>query len=60
MIFLTMKMSLKLGMKWRLVIVWTINPISSRDKLSIQFPILGKKVPKQSQIHSSNLVLLDH
>ena len=53
-------MSLKLGMKWRLVIVWTINPISSRDKLSIQFPILGKKVLKQSQIHSSNLVLLDH
>ena len=37
-----------------------INLISNGDKLSIQFPKLGKKLLKQNQSGSSNLVLLDH
>ena len=42
-ILLTLKMSLKLEMKWRLVIILAINLISNGDKLLIQFPKLGKK-----------------
>ena len=37
-----------------------INFISNEDKLSIQFPKLGKKHSKKNQSDSSNLVLLDH
>ena len=37
-----------------------INLISNGDKLSIQFPKLGKKLLKQNQSGSSNLVLVDH
>ena len=37
-----------------------INLISNGDKLFIQFPKLGKKLLKQNQSGSSNLVLLDH
>ena len=44
-------MSLKRGMKWRLVIILTTNLILNGDKLSIQFP---------NESDSSNLVLLEH
>ena len=47
MIVLTLKMSLKLGMKSRLVIILTINFISIGEKLSVQFLILGKKYSKK-------------
>ena len=43
-------MSLKLGMKWRLVIILTINLISNGEKLSIQFPKLGKKYSKKVKV----------
>ena len=36
------------------------NFISQGDKFSIQFSKLGKKVLKENQSDSSNLVLLDH
>ena len=36
------------------------NFISHGDKFSIQFSKLGKKVLKENQSDSSNLVLLDH
>ena len=55
MIFLTLKMSLKRGMKWRLVIIWTKNLISNGYKLSV-----WNKVLQENQSDSSNLVLLDH
>ena len=37
-----------------------INLILNGDKLSIQFSKLGKKILKENQSDSSNLVLLDH
>ena len=42
-ISLILKISLKRGMKCRLVIILAINFISNRNKLSIQFLKLGKK-----------------
>ena len=55
MIFLTLKMSLERGMKWRLVIILTKNLISNGYKLSV-----WKKLLQENQSDSSNLVLLDH
>ena len=37
-----------------------INLILNKEKLSIQFQILGKKVIRETQSDSLNLVLLDH
>ena len=48
-------MSLKRGMKWGLVIIWTKNLISNGYKLSV-----WNKVLQENQSDSSNLVLLDH
>ena len=42
-ILLTLKISLKLGMKWRLVIILTINLVLNGEKLSTQFPKFGRK-----------------
>ena len=50
MIFLTLKMSLKSGMKQRLGIILTINLISNRDRLSIQFLKLRKKYSKKFKV----------
>ena len=47
-------------MKWRLVKILVINPISNGDKSSVQFPKTWKKVLKENQSDSSNLVLYDH
>ena len=60
MIFLILKKSLKRGMKWRLVKILAINLISNGDKSSVQFPKTWKKVLKENQSDTSNLVLYDH
>ena len=49
MIFLTLKISLKPGMKWRLVIILARNLISNGEKLSIQFTNLQKCTQIQSK-----------
>ena len=60
MILLTLKMNLKRGMNQKLIMNSAINLITNGDKLSVQFPKLGKKVLKENQSDSSNLALLDH
>ena len=55
LIFLTPRTSLEREMKWRLVIILTINLISCEKKFSNQFPKFGK-----TYSISSSLVLLDH
>ena len=58
---LTLKMGVKRGMKWRLVIIVMIHLYLKEDKLSIHFQKLRKKkVFKGIQRHSSILALLDH
>ena len=42
-ILLTLKISLKRGMKWRLVIILTINLVLNGEKLSTQFPKFRRK-----------------
>ena len=60
-IFLTLKIKLKRGMKLRLVIIITINRVSNEDKCSIQFQNLGKMyLLKESQSDNSNLVFFDY
>ena len=48
-------MSLKRGTKWRLVITLTVNIFPNGDKLSVQFPKVGKSTQSQS-----NNSLVDH
>ena len=58
---LTLKMGVKRGMKWRLVIIVMIRLYLKEDKLSIHFQKLRKKkVFKGIQRDSSILALLDH
>ena len=45
-----LKLSLKRGTKWRLVIILTINLILNGGKLSIQFPKLGKQYSKKVKV----------
>ena len=46
-IFLTLKMNLEREMIQRLVMNLALNLISNGDKLSVQFPKLGKKHSKK-------------